>query len=116
MAPRLPSPTPSENEVDILGSLFTDDADTRPRKQNKGQADNAEDFDFDGLLNTGGGDGGDDDGGDEAFIALQQAASFRKASNLKGKSVKKGGGFQAMGKLHIHVEGMPTEPTRLHIF
>jgi len=35
---------------------------------------------------------------DEAFIALQQAASFRKTSNLKGRTVKKGGGFQAMGK------------------
>jgi ATP-dependent RNA helicase DDX54/DBP10 len=39
----------------------------------------------------------DSDDGDEAFIAAQQAASNRKASNLKGKSVKKGGGFQAMG-------------------
>lgn len=116
MAPRLPSPTPSENEVDILGSLFTDDTDTKPRKQNKGQADNAEDFDFDGLLNTGGDDGADDDGGDEAFIALQQAASFRKASNLKGKSVKKGGGFQAMGKFYIHLRVASLEPIYSHIF
>jgi ATP-dependent RNA helicase DDX54/DBP10 len=38
-----------------------------------------------------------DGDGDEAFIAAQQAASNRKSSNLKGKSVKKGGGFQAMG-------------------
>ncbi|KAI9705405.1 MAG: ATP-dependent RNA helicase dbp10 [Candelina mexicana] len=35
--------------------------------------------------------------GDEAYIATKQAASNRKASNLKGRSVKKGGGFQAMG-------------------
>lgn len=34
---------------------------------------------------------------DEAFIAAQQAASNRKSSNLKGRTVKKGGGFQAMG-------------------
>ena len=38
--------------------------------------------------------GGSDD---EDFIALAQASSNRKASNLKGRSVKKGGGFQAMG-------------------
>ena len=39
----------------------------------------------------------DVNGDDEAFIATQQSASNRKASNLKGRSVKKGGGFQAMG-------------------
>ncbi|KAI4262149.1 MAG: hypothetical protein L6R42_002665, partial [Xanthoria sp. 1 TBL-2021] len=39
-----------------------------------------------------------DSGSDDAdFIADVQAASNRKASNLKGKTVKKGGGFQAMG-------------------
>lgn len=82
------SPAPSEPEVDILGSLYPgDDA-------SDGQPATAQDVDFDDILN--GPDGGDDDG-DEAFIALQQAASYRKASNLKGKTVKKGGGFQAMG-------------------
>lgn len=35
--------------------------------------------------------------GDEAQIAAMQAASNRKGSNLKGRTVKKGGGFQAMG-------------------
>lgn len=84
--------------MDILGSIFADDTEARPRKQHKGPIDNGDDLDFDGLLNNGGGEDGDDGEGDEAFIALQQAASFRKASNLKGKSVKKGGGFQAMGK------------------
>jgi ATP-dependent RNA helicase DDX54/DBP10 len=34
---------------------------------------------------------------DEAAIAQQQAAANRKASNLKGRTVKKGGGFQALG-------------------
>ena len=34
---------------------------------------------------------------DEGFIADAQAASNRKASALKGKTVKRGGGFQAMG-------------------
>lgn len=81
------SPTPSEGEVDIFGSLAAEDFG--------GEATTAEDdLDFDGLIN--GVANGDDDG-DEAFIALQQAASYRKATNLKGRTVKKGGGFQAMG-------------------
>lgn len=88
MPKRDPSPTPSEGEIDIFGSLSAAD-------YGGGQATTAEeDLDFDGLIN---GPADDDDDGDEAFIALQQAASFRKASNLKGRTVKKGGGFQAMG-------------------
>ncbi|KAL9039032.1 MAG: hypothetical protein Q9180_002774, partial [Flavoplaca navasiana] len=39
----------------------------------------------------------DSESDDAHFIADVQAASNRKASNLKGKTVKKGGGFQAMG-------------------
>ena len=39
----------------------------------------------------------DDESDDADFIAATQAASNRKASNIKGRSVKKGGGFQAMG-------------------
>ncbi|KAI8963885.1 ATP-dependent RNA helicase dbp10 [Daldinia sp. FL1419] len=89
MPSRAVSPTPSENEIDILGSLFTDDIGVSKGKNKSNAQDDAE-FDF-----LDGGD--DDDEGDEAFIALKQAASFRKAGNLKGKSVKKGGGFQAMG-------------------
>ncbi|KAI0387851.1 ATP-dependent RNA helicase DBP10 [Hypomontagnella monticulosa] len=91
MPSRAVSPTPSENEVDILGSLFTNDIGTTNGK-NKKNGDQ-KDVEFDFL--DGGDEGGDD--GDEAFIALKQAASFRKTGNLKGKSVKKGGGFQAMG-------------------
>jgi ATP-dependent RNA helicase DDX54/DBP10 len=85
------SPAMSENEFDITKSLFNDDA-----------SDNDDDF---GMMAskvempTGGvldmALESDDD--DEAFIAAQQAAQNRKASNVKGKSVKKGGGFQAMG-------------------
>ncbi|KAI0152429.1 ATP-dependent RNA helicase DBP10 [Hypoxylon sp. NC0597] len=90
MPSRAVSPAPSENEVDILGSLFTDNVGTSDRKNKKNIAQ--EDLGFDFL---DGGDDGEDD--DEAFIALKQAASFRKAGNVKGKSVKKGGGFQAMG-------------------
>ncbi|KAF5647184.1 ATP-dependent RNA helicase DBP10 [Fusarium sp. NRRL 52700] len=83
------SPTPSEGEIDIFGSLYPGDGENE-----NGGNDGSADFDFDGLLNAP--EPGNDDN-DEAFIALQQAASFRKASNLKGRTVKKGGGFQAMG-------------------
>ncbi|KAF4967565.1 hypothetical protein FZEAL_10520 [Fusarium zealandicum] len=91
MPPRGVSPTPSDGEVDILGSLYPGEGDAVDGGHG---GDSGLDFDFDGLLN--GPEPGNDDG-DEAFIALQQAASFRKASNLKGRTVKKGGGFQAMG-------------------
>ena len=40
-------------------------------------------------------DGSDLD--DETAIAQQQTASNRKASNLKGRTVRKGGGFQTLG-------------------
>lgn len=83
------SPAPSEGEADIFDSIYHGE---------NGDFEGASglDFDFDGLLN---GPRADNEDGDEAFIALQQAASFRKASNLKGRTVKKGGGFQAMGTL-----------------
>lgn len=84
------SPTPSEGEVDIFDSLYPGDDGANQVKQAQ------EDVDFGGILD-GPADGADDADGDEAFIALQQAASYRKASNLKGRTVKKGGGFQAMG-------------------
>ncbi|CVK99992.1 related to putative RNA helicase involved in ribosome biogenesis [Fusarium mangiferae] len=83
------SPTHSDGEIDIFRSLYPGDGENE-----NGGNDGSADFDFDGLLNAP--EPGNDDN-DEAFIALQQAASFRKASNLKGRTVKKGGGFQAMG-------------------
>ena len=94
MAPRAASPAVSENEVDIGASLFADDVNQSGPTKSADQ--DGFGFDAEGLFNEGG-EGADDD---EAFIALQQAASFRKSSNLKGKSVKKGGGFQAMGAFH----------------
>ena len=89
MPRRAASPAASEPELDIFDSLSGE-----PKHGQQGRSVGAEDFDFDGLIND---QNGADDGGDEAFIALQQAASYRKASNLKGRTVKKGGGFQAMG-------------------
>ena len=93
------SPAPSEPEVDILGSLYPGDDDNAAEDAGQGQ-----EFDIDGILNAP--DAAEDEG-DEAFIALQQAASYRKASNLKGRTVKKGGGFQAMGMAFIDFVVIP---------
>ncbi|KAJ9138899.1 ATP-dependent RNA helicase dbp-10 [Pleurostoma richardsiae] len=96
MPGRAASPALSENEVDIFDSLYADGVDDNGRNNAKATED---DFDF---LNGPDGDGNEEEDGDEAYIALKQAASFRKSSNLKGKTVKKGGGFQAMG-LNSHL-------------
>ncbi|KAF2637066.1 ATP-dependent RNA helicase-like protein dbp10 [Massarina eburnea CBS 473.64] len=84
MAPRASSPALSENEFDIGSALFGDD---NTRQESGNGADLGLDLDI----------GNEDGSDDEAFIAATQAASNRKSSNLKGKTVKKGGGFQAMG-------------------
>lgn len=93
MLHRTASPAVSENEFDITKSLFRGDPangdDDFPASLANGGL-----LDAGGILDLGLESNGDDD---DAFIAAQQAASNRKASNLKGKSVKKGGGFQAMG-------------------
>ncbi|EGR51716.1 uncharacterized protein TRIREDRAFT_74818 [Trichoderma reesei QM6a] len=89
---RAASPAPSEPELDILDSLYPGDDDNGGQGLGK---DGQDGLDFDGFFHASAAGGGEDD--DEAFIALQQAASYRKASNLKGRTVKKGGGFQAMG-------------------
>lgn len=91
---RAVSPAVSENEVDILDSIYTDDGGRIDAQD--GMAFDAEDIFGGGARGGPGYD--DDDDGDEAFIALTQAASFRKTGNLKSKSAKKGGGFQSMGK------------------
>ncbi|KAJ5194574.1 ATP-dependent RNA helicase dbp10 [Penicillium cinerascens] len=89
MPHRESSPAMSENEFDITNSLFQhdsdsdNDGDTKPRQKHTP----AQDLDFLGA----------DDDDDEAFIANRQASANRKGANLKGRTVKKGGGFQAMG-------------------
>ncbi|TVY21588.1 ATP-dependent RNA helicase [Lachnellula arida] len=98
MPHRAASPAVSENEFDITKSLFKDndaedDKFTAPTSKDIGA------WDAGGILDLGVESDGEGDG---AFIAAQQAASNRKASNLKGKTVKKGGGFQAMG-LNSHL-------------
>ena len=92
--PRAASPALSENEVDILGSLLTDGDETSQTKTKHAELQDGFSFDVGDLLDGDDGGNGDDD---EAFIALKQAAAFRKNANLKGTSLKKGGGFQSMG-------------------
>ena len=96
MAYRAPSPTASENEVDISGVFFhdgssvssDDDGQTQQHPDRKARMLGPGDMpDLEGDFSS-------DDAG---FIAQTQAASNQKASSIKGRSVKKGGGFQAMG-------------------
>lgn len=99
---RAASPAYSENEVDIAGSLFANDADSdsdngRDVDNGKKTAATADALDFGDLLNAADGDSDDADG-DAAFIARQQRSSNRKTGNLQSKSAKKGGGFQVMGE------------------
>lgn len=98
MPHRAASPTASENEFDITSALFQDDG-SGSGSENETAVSNPKGKKNVAILDAGEILDLDSDDGDEAFIAAQQAASNRKASNVKGKSVKKGGGFQAMGKL-----------------
>ncbi|KFZ05536.1 hypothetical protein V501_08274 [Pseudogymnoascus sp. VKM F-4519 (FW-2642)] len=94
---RAASPAMSENEFDITKSLFNEDVESDD--DNFGVAGEKTDIPMDGVLDMALESDGE---GDEAFIASELAASNRKSSNVKGKSVKKGGGFQAMG-LNSHL-------------
>ncbi|PQE03732.1 hypothetical protein CJF30_00006455 [Rutstroemia sp. NJR-2017a BBW] len=94
MPHRAPSPALSENEFDITKSLFNDNAAEDDEEFAVSSKKDVGQLDTNGILDLALESDGD---GDEAFISAQQAAANRKASNLKGKSVKKGGGFQAMG-------------------
>lgn len=94
MLHRAASPTGSENEFDITKSLFKDDDGDDGENFGVSTAKDAGELDAGGILDLALESDGD---GDEAFISARQAASNRKSSNLKGKTVKKGGGFQAMG-------------------
>ncbi|KAL8809886.1 MAG: hypothetical protein Q9200_003024 [Gallowayella weberi] len=92
MPHRAPSPAFSEAGVDIIDALFdnetnsgSEDGRSRQHPDRKRAMQNMPDL------------GNDSSSDDANFIADAQAASNRKASNLRGKTVKKGGGFQAMG-------------------
>ena len=99
MANRLPSPVASEKEYDITDALFPDDrlsssdddgVANHQHPERKARME-APEQDMPNLAE----DSGSDDDAD--FIADAQAAANRKASNAKGRTVKKGGGFLAMG-------------------
>jgi ATP-dependent RNA helicase DDX54/DBP10 len=95
MPHRAASPAVSENEFDISKSLFKeDDGDDDGVEFGVPTCKDAVAFDAGGIFDL---ELESDGEGDEAFIAAKQAVSNRKTSNVKGKSVKKGGGFQAMG-------------------
>ena len=93
MPHRAPSPAASENEVDISRSLFDNAHDSTSEDEAPIQHPDrkARMQDTECMLDV------ESESDDAAFIAETQAASNRKASNVKGRSVKKGGGFQAMG-------------------
>lgn len=86
MPHRAASPAFSDAELDITSSLFN-----KGRSASDGDtASSRLGLEIDSAAQASESD-------DEEFIAAQQAASNRKASNLRGRTVKKGGGFQAMG-------------------
>ena len=93
MPHRAPSPAASENEVDISRALVNDGGSDSSEDEGQHPDRKARMLEL-GKMPDLEGDYSSDDVG---FIADTQAASNRKSANLKGKSVKKGGGFQAMG-------------------
>ena len=118
MPRRSVSPAQSDFEVDIAGDLFGDDADAgfdgfdiadskdnKKDKKNPKSSANDLDFDFGDILNAGGASSSEDDG-DAAFIASKLRGANRKSSNLQGKTVKKGGGFQAMGMFGVQIRAI----------
>lgn len=95
MPHRAPSPALSEAGVDISGALFNRDVDSNPED---GETQQHPDRKRAMLALADMPNLGNDSSSDDAdFIADAQAASNRKVSHTKGKSAKKGGGFQVMG-------------------
>jgi ATP-dependent RNA helicase DDX54/DBP10 len=88
------SPAASENEFDISSAIAGAALDLDDNSDLEVEKKDLEPWRND-VVNLE--ESGSESDGDEAFIAAQQAASNRKSSNLKGRTVKKGGGFQAMG-------------------
>ena len=87
------SPAASDNEVDISKSLFDNNSISASE-----DGASIQHPDRKALMQDAGAILNDESESDDAeFIAETQAASNRKSSSLKGRSVKKGGGFQAMG-------------------
>lgn len=94
MPHRAPSPAESVTQFDISKALFDDgDSSGSENGADAQHPDRKARMEAVGFMPDLEGSSSDDEG----FIAETQAAANRKATNLKGRSVKKGGGFQAMG-------------------
>ena len=78
--------------MDIASSLFQGASPT-----NSDEEDGIQHPDRKARMQDGIPDLEESESDDAGFIADTMAAANRKSSNLKGKTVKKGGGFQAMG-------------------
>jgi ATP-dependent RNA helicase DDX54/DBP10 len=87
MLHRMSSPAPSDGGFDIADALFGSEDEIFSQDEGNGASQ-----DISGNTDVMG-----EESDDEAVIAEQQSAANRKASNLKGRKVKKGGGFQALG-------------------
>lgn len=97
MPHRAPSSAVLDNELDISHALLANDngnSSGSDAERELQHPDRKARMHATGTMLDFSADSSSDDDG---FIADTQAASNRKASNLKGRSVKKGGGFQAMG-------------------
>ncbi len=96
---RAPSPAASENGVDIAGALAGEgDLQNFNSEAAKQHPDRKARI---AAVAEGIPDLEESDSDDADFIADTQAAANRKSSNIKNKSLKKGGGFQAMGMRHL---------------
>ena len=93
MTGRLASPALSENAFDITSALISTEGLIPGDKSPKSSIKSV------GHGNATKKAGINDDGtsSDEDFIAGIQTAANRKASNVKSRGIKKGGGFQSMG-------------------
>ena len=91
MPTRVAPPVASEHDLDIAASLFSPDElqNTRHAAELPSSKKKVSQQLIPGLE--------DSESDDAAYIASSLVAANRKASNVKGNSVKKGGGFQAMG-------------------
>ncbi|RKF80357.1 ATP-dependent RNA helicase dbp10 [Golovinomyces cichoracearum] len=87
------SPMASENEFDITNSISQIESCSLNRTLSS-LGPSHDPLDAGAILDLSTGSDGEGDG---AFIEAQQAALNRKKSVIKGKKVKKGCGFQAMG-------------------
>ncbi|KAF2460760.1 ATP-dependent RNA helicase dbp10 [Lineolata rhizophorae] len=101
------SPTVSENEFDLSAALFRDDragsesdfigTSQRAPRGSSSAPDLAHDLELRNDDDSDRDAEGAASSDDETFIAAQLTSAHRKSALHKGRTAKKGGGFQAMG-------------------